>query len=171
MAVFWLVLTVGGYAVRDVAAAEERSKHARRPAISELGRIPPVRTGHGASYLQQSTRDIPVLSHVARSDWLNVKNPTFGAVGDGVHDDGPAIQLALHALSSGIGHNGSTTVYFPPGTYLVKKTLLLGDLPLHGSSKRSGMMGGNLIGYLQVLVSTSSLRASMVSLRIEKRSL
>ena len=117
-------------------------------SASELGRSPPIRSTSGAALnLQAMSSDIPALPHVARSDWLNVKDPRFGAVGDGVHDDAAAIQLALHEMVSGIGHNGSTTVYFPPGTYLVKKTLLLGDLPLSGASKRSGMMGGNLIGH------------------------
>ena len=52
--------------------------------------------------------------HQLRQDhvWVSVKDPAFGAVGDGVTDDGPACRAALAAVASG------GTVYFPPGTYL-----------------------------------------------------
>ncbi len=39
----------------------------------------------------------------------------FGAVGDGVTDDGPALQLALDALQS----QGGGTLYIPPGHYAI----------------------------------------------------
>jgi hypothetical protein len=49
---------------------------------------------------------------------VNVKN--YGAVGDGVTDDGPAINRALAALGPGPAGEGSGhTLYFPAGTYLV----------------------------------------------------
>ena len=43
---------------------------------------------------------------------------TFGAVGDGVHDDTAALQAALNAL-------GAPAVFLPFGTYLVSKTLTM----------------------------------------------
>ena len=60
---------------------------------------------------------IPSLAWTPRSDWTDVKS--LGAVGDGAADDTAAIQKAL----DGVG-NGST-VYLPPGTYRVTKTLRL----------------------------------------------
>lgn len=61
--------------------------------------------------------DLPVLNWEPRSDWVNVRD--LGAKGDGKTDDTAAIQKAL----DGVG-NGST-VYLPPGTYRVTKTLTL----------------------------------------------
>lgn len=49
---------------------------------------------------------------------INVKDPLYGAVGNGVVDDTDAIQAALAA-----GINGHQTVYLPNGTYLVSNTL------------------------------------------------
>lgn len=43
----------------------------------------------------------------------------FGALGDGVTDDTGAIQDALNAFA------GGGSVYFPPGKYVVKKTLIV----------------------------------------------
>lgn len=45
--------------------------------------------------------------------FISVKE--FGAIGDGINDDAPAIQKALDTLK----HTGGT-IYFPPGTYLLK---------------------------------------------------
>lgn len=50
--------------------------------------------------------------------WVNVRD--YGAVGDAVHDDGPAISSALSAAAG-----GSRVVYFPPsrGYYISSVTL------------------------------------------------
>ena len=89
---------------------------------------------------------IPALNWEPRSDWLNVKQ--FGAAGDGVADDTEAIQKALDGLGEG------TTVYLPPGTYRITRTLLLAG-PLvgvmligHGRDTRllwDGEAGGKLL--------------------------
>ena len=56
---------------------------------------------------------------------INVKDPLFGALGDGVTDDTAAIQLAVNALQSEtlIGSEPTLwthrTLYFPAGTYLL----------------------------------------------------
>ena len=53
--------------------------------------------------------------------WINVKDSTYGAVGNGSTDDKAAIQSAIDALSNG------GTVYFPPGTYIVSGALVIGS--------------------------------------------
>ena len=63
------------------------------------------------------------------TDTLNVKD--FGAVGDGVTDDHEAMQAAIDAASQGLGGG---KLYFPEGTYLVKKMVQLKsniDIRLH----------------------------------------
>ena len=55
----------------------------------------------------------------------NVKNPVFGATGDGVTDDTAAIVSAIET----VGYGGGGTVYFPQGTYLVTSTI---NLPVTG---------------------------------------
>lgn len=51
---------------------------------------------------------------------LNVKN--FGAKGDGITDDHPAIINAIDNLNGSFGY-----IYFPPGEYLMKSTISLPD--------------------------------------------
>ncbi|MFD4547275.1 glycosyl hydrolase family 28-related protein [Streptomyces sp. NPDC058466] len=46
--------------------------------------------------------------------WVSVKDPAYGATGDGVTDDTAAIQAAINSLGSQGG-----TVYLPPGSYLL----------------------------------------------------
>ena len=60
--------------------------------------------------------------------WRPVEVTSFGAVGDGVHNDRPAIQAAIDAALA----DGSRAVYFPPGDYRTDSTLLASgseDLP------------------------------------------
>jgi hypothetical protein len=47
--------------------------------------------------------------------FISVKDPTYGAIGNGVADDRAAIQAAINALVAA----GGGTLYFPPGTYRV----------------------------------------------------
>ena len=66
------------------------------------------------------------------TDTLNVKD--FGAAGDGVTDDHEAMQAAIDAASQGLGGG---KLYFPEGTYLVKKMVQLKsniDIRLHDNA-------------------------------------
>ncbi|MGB8413905.1 MAG: glycosyl hydrolase family 28-related protein [Candidatus Binatus sp.] len=77
--------------------------------------------------------------------WLNVKTD-FGAVGDGSHDDTPAIQAAIQALGSTGG-----TVYFPPGTYSTTASLTVTNatgVRLVGDSSTASLIqpGGAVAG-------------------------
>lgn len=65
---------------------------------SVLHRQPPVESGSGLRV-------------------VNVRDPSFGAKGDGHADDAPAIQAALDAAGR------SSVICFPTGTYLVSTTL------------------------------------------------
>ena len=51
----------------------------------------------------------------------------FGAVGDGVTDDAPAINAAIAQLLQGYPANGNTAIslFFPAGTYLIASPILL----------------------------------------------
>lgn len=67
---------------------------------------------------------LPELNWEPRSDWINIKKDvTPAAVGDGLMDDTGAIQAALNVVSERDGQ--PTTVYLPPGTYRIAKTLVL----------------------------------------------
>lgn len=52
--------------------------------------------------------------------FINVKGKTYGAKGDGVTDDTPAIQGAIDYLST----NGGGFIYLPKGIYILKSPLL-----------------------------------------------
>lgn len=53
---------------------------------------------------------------------FNVKDPAYGAIGDGVTDDTAAIQAAINAVPSAANSAGGV-VYFPPGMYRITSTL------------------------------------------------
>jgi len=69
--------------------------------------------------------EIPQLSWEQRSDWLNVQHGNPPAKGDGQADDTTAIQAALDGKGDG------RTIYLPPGTYRITKTLVFQG-PRHG---------------------------------------
>jgi len=54
---------------------------------------------------------------------INVKNPPYNAVGDGVHDDWVAIQAAI--TTACLSPKGPAVVYIPAGEYRITNTLAL----------------------------------------------
>ena len=81
-----------------------------------------------SSTFQASKNGITLTGATARlisdgfGDIINVKD--FGAVGDGVTDDGPAIKAALDYANS----IGGGSVYLPAGTYLKKDVITISPL-------------------------------------------
>jgi hypothetical protein len=67
---------------------------------------------------------------------VNVKDPTYGALGNGTHDDTAAIQSAINAANT-----SGATLYFPAGQYRVSQLTLLSGTILQGVS--SGSYPGN----------------------------
>jgi hypothetical protein len=95
------------------------------------------------------------------SNWLNVQTD-YGAMGDGVTDDTPAIQRALSQLGKDYG--GQRVLYFPAGTYRITEMLriidrsgiaLVGEDPETTVLKWDGADGG-------VLLSTNGLTHSRI---------
>ena len=79
---------------------------------------------------------------------LNVKDPQFGAVGDGLTDDAPAINRALALARKGgeYGHGvQGTPVYIPPGIYRLDAPLDLngGQFNLVGAGSYQTVLRGN----------------------------
>lgn len=81
---------------------------------------------------------------------FNVKNPIYGAVGDGVTNDQAAIQAALAAAVAA----GGGTVFFPKGTYLISTAIEWSHLV--------GMLG--IGGGLSVITTNSAVNARMITL-------
>jgi hypothetical protein len=63
--------------------------------------------------------EIPALPWEKRSDWLSVKDVKPPAAGDGTADDTGALQAALDTVRDG------STVYLPPGTYRITRTIAI----------------------------------------------
>lgn len=62
----------------------------------------------------------PNASAAGDAGLLSVKR--FGAHGDAVHDDAPAVRAAMRCL----GYIGGS-IFFPPGYYLVNSTIVVAD--------------------------------------------
>ena len=92
-----------------------------------------------AGMSQAAVPSLPVLQHVPRSDWRNVKDGCNGgpkAVGDGKTDDTAALQACFDAIGNSSSPAAFNTAYLPPGKYVVKQTL-----------KLYKVLGGTIIGH------------------------
>jgi len=85
-----------------------------------------------------STGELITMTKVG--DVINVKNPPFSAVGDGVMDDTNAISNAIASIGTSTGG----VVYFPPGKYVITSEISINKngLILLGIGSRHG--GGGL---------------------------
>jgi hypothetical protein len=64
-----------------------------------------------------------------RTGWYNVRDPAYGAIGDGVTVDSAAIQAAVNAAITA----GGGTVYIPAGTYVCSGVYLGSNVTLVGA--------------------------------------
>lgn len=81
---------------------------------------------------------VTVLPAAAQSGIYNVMD--FGAKGDGVADDGPAIQKAELAAEAG----GGGAVYLPTGTYFMNSTVVVGSsIEIYGDGNTSVLLRSN----------------------------
>lgn len=76
-------------------------------------------------WLDDGTLANLIQSWIDHQPWLNVKD--YGALGNGVHDDAPAIQTAINAASETIGTwtYMASIVYLPKGVYRINSPLTL----------------------------------------------
>ena len=82
------------------------------------------------------------------TNWFNVKDPAFGAYGDGTHDDTTAIQAAFDAVAA-TSYGG--VVYFPAGTYLQEGAIGYNStVPL--AMRGDGVQSSRIIGAYPVPV-------------------
>lgn len=81
--------------------------------------------------------------------WYNVKSDQYGAVGDGVTNDAPAINAAISAAAAA----GGGIVFLPPGTYLVSSTISI-------SGDQVELWGA---GWNTVIKAASGLNADVIS--------
>nr|WP_318382385.1 glycosyl hydrolase family 28-related protein [uncultured Enterobacter sp.] len=84
--------------------------------------------------IQPYTGSVARTQHDKNSDFVSVKD--FGAKGDGSTDDANAIQAAL---------NARMRVWFPPGIYLISKSLIFSNQQIIGSGCMTGSDRGTII--------------------------
>jgi len=86
---------------------------------------------------------------------LNVMD--FGAVGDGITNDQPAVMSAISSLGGLAGY-----IYFPPGNYLFNNPLILPDsVILKGSSSDSSVLRFDFTGNSYNCISISGFASSL----------
>ncbi len=107
---------------------------------------------------------------------FNVRD--YGAIGDGVADDGPAIRQAIAAAANGAGTNTGGMVYLPPGKYQITSTETTADglqvglncdrlvnLQLTGS----GALSGGRRSASRIIFNTPSSTHSQISARVPEK--
>lgn len=91
-----------------------------------------------------------INSRILSTEFINVK--TYGAKGDGVTNDAPAIQSALDSVKTTGG-----IIYFPVGTYLVKSAVLFYSNQILFFEYGATILQGDSINSLMRNYSTTSI--------------
>lgn len=127
---FILVLCALEYvSVRSISAGSS----APAPAAADF----PTKLAGAAASLRTEPQDRPPVSNPASgaTPVIDVTTAPFHAKGDDDVDDTRAIQQAINAAASG------TTVYFPPGTYLLSGSLVnTANVTLLGASRNASIL-------------------------------
>lgn len=139
-----VVPVAGDYDVGDIAGLTE-ALEAKQPSDTDLTKIAALgTTEYGRNLLTLAnelaarnafglkggaTAELGAAGEAGKilkaDDSALIKNvKSFGAKGDGATDDQAAIQAGIDYLDA----NGGGTLYFPPGTYMVGKKLILKEL-------------------------------------------
>ncbi len=98
------------YDITPPATLDPRRNFIRQLAVGSIAGGALLEISAREAFAQSSAGAVAQTVQVKGYGSVNVKD--FGAVGDGVTDDAPAVQKAINAVSSG-------TVFFPMGSYLV----------------------------------------------------
>ena len=106
------------------------------------------------------TRDSEGDEHGGGADVVNIKD--FAHLVDG-DDWSPAIQAAMDSVCVENGYQHGATIFFPPGTYRIDRTLYMG--------KKVGSYGMRLSGYNAVLLGTKKLDAQPPDYQARKKAL
>lgn len=96
----------------------------------------------------------------------NVRNPAYGAVGNGIADDTAAIQAALNAAGASGG-----TVVLPPGTYLTTGLTMLSGVRMRGYSQRSSRITVAALNTPAITILGTSALATMVQASLSRLAL
>jgi len=93
----------------------------------------------------------------------NVKDPTYGATGDGTTDDATSIQAAIDAASAA----GGGIVFLPPGTYSVETTIdLKGTVSLVGAGMASTVLTMNHASNGLITTNANTYQHDIIGMRL-----
>jgi hypothetical protein len=108
------------------------------------------------------------IHKLLNSAYLNVRDPDYGAAGDGTTDDTAAIQAAIDDLANGYGPANTVggTVYLPNGVYKVSSALLLKNkVQLVGTGARASIIqaAAGFLSNVDVQQNTTTLSAAITT--------
>ena len=145
---------VSGGAVRDIGAPSDGTvststivdSAVTTPKLAD-GAVTTAKLATGA--VVDASVAVPTMLYRRITDMVNVKDPAYGAIGDGAADDTAAIIAAIAAAVT----KGIRNVYFPGGTYKVTSPINITALGLilHGDGMQTSKLvaSGNFAALLQ----------------------
>jgi hypothetical protein len=145
---------VSGGAVRDIGAPSDGT--VSTPTIVDVavttpkladGAVTTSKLATGAAV--DASVAVPTMLYRRITDMVNVKDPAYGAIGDGAADDTAAIIAAITAAVT----KGIRNIYFPGGRYKITSPINIAalGLTLHGDGMQCSKLiaSGNFTALLQ----------------------